>query len=64
MKKLASLIFMVLAFSLTLSGIVMSAGKPSNKSGKLTAEIVSVDHMANAITIKDEQGENKTVTTA
>jgi ubiquitin len=64
MKKLACLLCMALAFSLTISGIVMAAGKPSNKSEKLTAEIVSVDPMAKTITIKDDKGENKTMTAA
>lgn len=63
MKKLAYLFCLVPAISLTLSGIVMAAGKPSEKSAKkVTAEIVSVDLMARTITLKDDKSESKTAT--
>ncbi len=62
MRKPALLIAAMLAFSLTLFGTVTAAGKPSDKSQKLTAEIVSVDPMAKTITIKDGKSENRTVT--
>ncbi len=59
MKKLAYLLPAVLAFSLTINGVVMAAGKPSEKSLKLTAEVVSVDPMAKIITFKDDKGESR-----
>jgi len=62
MRKPALLLSAMLAFSLTLLGTVTAAGKPSDKSQKLTAEVVSVDPMAKTITIKDEKGENRTAT--
>jgi uncharacterized lipoprotein YehR (DUF1307 family) len=62
MKKLAFPMFVVLAFSLMVSGLVMAAGKPSEKSQKLTAEVVSVDPIAKTITFKDDKGESRSAT--
>jgi len=55
MRKLALLLSVLI-----LSGTVMAPAKPSTQ--KLTAEVVAVDPMGKKITIRDENGEDKTVT--
>src|SRR5262245_32145180 len=53
-----------LAVLLTL-GLALALATPVSAKGKthdVTAEVVSVDLAAKSITIKDEAGENKTVT--
>ncbi|NWG12544.1 MAG: hypothetical protein HXY20_03315 [Acidobacteria bacterium] len=62
MNRLMLLVSALLAFSLVLGGAVVAVGKPTDKTQKLTAEIVSVDPMAKTITIKVANGESKTAT--
>jgi len=62
MRKFALVISLMLTFSLALSATALASGKPSNKSIKITGEIISVDPMAKTITFKDEKGDSKTVT--
>lgn len=62
MRRFAWVISLILTISLALGGAVVASGKPSNKSVKLTGEILSVDPMAKTVTFKDEKGESKTFT--
>jgi hypothetical protein len=62
MRKSAWVISLILTLSLALGGAVMASGKSSNKSVKLTGEILSVDPLAKMVTFKDEKGESRTFT--
>jgi hypothetical protein len=62
MNKHVFWLFLVLSITLTTSGALLAAEKPSIKTQKLTAEVVSVDPMAKTITVKDDNGQTKTIT--
>ncbi len=64
MKRVICVLSALLILSLTLGGAAMGAGKTTERTQKITAEIVSVDSMAKTITIKRDNGQNTTAEAA
>jgi Ni/Co efflux regulator RcnB len=64
MKRVLSLILMVLVGLMLTTGAAGAAGRKSAKTRlhTITAELVSVDTAAKTCTIKDDKGVSKTIT--